>query len=202
MRIAVLLGVIAALIGGASILFQGPLPGDVAVTLALQETLGARQVWAGWLTDTAKAPLLWGTLIVAGALAYQVARVRGALAVPLAYVFAFAADKGLRAVLFVPRPDPSLVAVADPAASSGLPSTFGLVYGAMFGVALLASGPAQRARAARLLAGVLLFAGVAARIVLGGHWTSQMIASAALGMLTAQAALAITARLPLPRRAR
>ncbi|WP_301750760.1 hypothetical protein [uncultured Erythrobacter sp.] len=202
MRIAALLAAIVAFIGGASALLQGPLPGDVTLTLALQETLGARPFWAGWLTDTAKAPLLWGTLVVAGALAYQVARLRGALALPLAYAFAFAADKGLRAVLFVPRPDPALVAVADPAASSGLPSTFGLVYGAMFGVALLASGPAHRARAARLLAGGLLIAGVSARITLGGHWSSQMIASTALGMLAAQAALAITARLPLPRRAR
>lgn len=202
MRIAILLVVIAAVTGGASALLQGPLPGDVAVTLALQETLGARPFWAGWLTDTAKAPLLWATLVVAGILAYQVARVRGALAVPIAYAFAFAADKGLRAVLFVPRPDAALVVVADPAASSGLPSTFGLVYGAMFGVALLASGPAHRARAARIFAGVLLIAGAAARIALGGHWSSQMLASAALGMLASQAALAIMARLPMPSRAR
>ena len=172
------------------------MPGDAAVTQALQAMLGARPGWAGGLTDTAKAPLVWGTLAVAAALAWQAAGWRGAVAAALAYAFAFATDRGLRAVLFVPRPDPALVAVADPAASSGLPSTFGLVYGAMFGAALLARGPARRARPARILAAVLLIAGASARIVLGGHWGSQMIASVSLGLLLALAALAVTGRLP------
>lgn len=201
MRPAALFAVLAALVGGAGVALQGPLPGDVAVTLAFQSALGRTPGWADWLTDTAKAPLLWGTLVVAALLAWRCSGWRGGLAVPLAYAFAFAADKALRALLFVPRPDSGLVAVVAPAASSGLPSTFGLVYGALFGVALLAPSAARRARPARLAAGGLLVGGTAARIVLGGHWPSQMLASVAFGLLLAIAAGAVIRRLPVPRRA-
>ena len=201
MRIAFGLVVIAVLFGGANFAAQGPLPGDVTVTQVLQDVLGADPRWAGWLTNTAKAPLLWGTLVVAAALAWRIAGLRGALAVPLADVLAFAADTGLRAVMFALRPDPTLVAVADPATSSGLPSTFGLVYGAMFGVALLAKARWRRGWPLRAVAGALLVIGPAARIVLGGHWTSQMLASTALGLVAALAALAIIQRIGKIRRA-
>jgi membrane-associated phospholipid phosphatase len=202
MKSALPLACIAALAGAANLWLQGPLPGEMEVTLAWQQALGARPAWAGWLTATAKAPLVWGMLVLAAMLAWRVAGPRAALAVPLAYGFAFAADKALRAALFAPRPDPALVAVADPSASSGLPSTFGLVYGALLGTALLARGGGRRALAPQLAAGALLVAGMAARIVLGGHWPSQMLASAAFGLVLAVGALAITRQLPLPRRFR
>lgn len=201
MRPAVLLAVLAALAAGASVALQGPLPGDVAATRALQSALGHAPAWADWLTDTAKAPLLWGTLMVAALLAWRCGGWRGAVAVPLAYAFAFGADMALRAVLSVPRPDPALVAVTAPAASSGLPSTFGLVYGALLGAALLLPGASRRAHPARLAAGVLLLAGATARIVLGGHWPSQMLASVAFGLLLAIAAGAVIRRLPVSARA-
>ncbi len=200
MKIAPILAAIALLAGGASLALQGPLPGDADLTLASQEVFGAGAAWARWMTDMAKAPLLWGTLAVAGLLAWRVGGLRAAMAVPLAYGFAFAADKTLRAVLFVPRPDPAIVAVAEPAASSGLPSTFGLVYGAIFGVALLTRGPARRARPVRLSATALLVVGVMARIVPGAHWASQMIASVALGLLLAIGALAVADHLRLRKR--
>lgn len=193
----VALAVIAVLLGGASFWAQGPLPGDVAVTRALQSALSPAPAWADWLTATAKAPILWGTITLAALLAWAVAGVRGAVSVPIAYALAFAADKSLRAALFVPRPDPALVAVAEPAASSGLPSTFGLVYGAVFGAALLAQGRAGNVLPFRLFAASLLLAGGVARIVLAGHWTSQMLASTALGLSLAMAALALAARLPV-----
>jgi membrane-associated phospholipid phosphatase len=193
-RPAFALALAAAAIGAANLALQGPLPGDVGVTRALQGLLGAEPAWATWLTGTAKAPLLWVTLLIAAVLAGWGAsrsnRWERMAAVPLAYGLAFVADKGLRAILFAPRPDAALVAVADPAASSGLPSTFGLVYGAMFGVALLARGD----RRGRVIAGALLAAGLCARIVLGGHWPSQMLASAALGLLLALAAMAVIGR--------
>jgi membrane-associated phospholipid phosphatase len=199
MRAPVLLALIALLIGGASAVMQVPLPGDVAITRALQLWLSNAPGWAGWLTDTARAPLLWGTLAVAGLLAWRIGRARAALAVPFAYGLAFAADKALRAVIFVPRPHPDWVAVAAPADTSGLPSTFGLVYGAMFGAALLARGGGRRGWLFRLIAAVLVIVGLCARIVLGGHWPSQTLASAALGLLLAWTALAVIRSLPLPR---
>jgi hypothetical protein len=196
MRNAAVLALIAAGAGVATMLVQGPLPGDVALTSALQAAAGSGGCWAGYLTATAKAPLLWAALTLAAALAWRASGWRGAVAVPLAYALAFVADKSLRAILFVPRPDPDVVTVAEPAASSGLPSTFGLVYGALFGVALLAHGHGRPAGVARVVAAVLLVAGISARIVMGGHWGSQMLASTSLGLLLASAALTILRHLP------
>lgn len=195
MRVPALLGSTALVIGAASTVMQGPLPGDVALTRALQAVLGPQALWADWVTDTAKSPLLWATLAAAMALAWWAAPARAqgwraALTVPLAYALAFVTDKTLRAVLSVPRPDPALVAVAEPSASSGLPSTFGLVYGAVFGATLLRHG----GWLARAVAGALLVIGLCARIVLGGHWPSQILASAAFGLLMAWAAYALVER--------
>lgn len=201
MRSAVLLAVSACLVGGASLALQGPLPGDVAVTLAVQDALGTRSAWAGWLTDTARAPMLWGTIMIAALLAYRVSGWRGAVAAPLAYGLAFVADKAFRAVIFAPRPDPALIAVADPSASSGLPSTFGLVYAAMFGAALLAKGH-RRTWPARTIAAALIVAGCTARVALGGHWPSQIAASATFGLMLALGALALTRRMMPPGRKR
>lgn len=201
MRTPAFLALLALVAGAAGVAFQGPVPGDAALTLSLQTLVGTGGHWAAWLTASAKAPLLWGTLALAAAMAWRVAGLRAAVAVPLAYGIAFVADKALRAVLYVPRPDPRLVAVAEPSASSGLPSTLGLVYGAIFGIILLGRSTSRRARPARILATVLIAAGATARIVTGGHWGSQMLASLAMGLLMAAGALALTSRLPLPPRA-
>lgn len=202
MRFALPLVGVAAVTGGAGLLLQGPLPGDVALTQGLQSALGAAPFWAHWLTATAKPLLLPVTVMVAAGFAWVAAGWRGAVGAPIAWGLAFALDKLLRAIVFMPRPDPQLVAVAEASASSGLPSTFGLIYGALFGLALLARGGGTRGRPVRLMALALLIAGMAGRIVLGGHWPSQMLASAALGLLCAAAALAVTRKLPWPKRRR
>jgi membrane-associated phospholipid phosphatase len=193
---AALLACLVLVTGAASCIMQGPVPGDIAMTKALQQALGFEPEWALWLTDTAKAPLLWGTMAVASGLAWVVAGGRAVLAVPLAYGLAFAADKALRAMVSVPRPDATVVAIAEPSSSSGLPSTFGLVYGAIFGVALLAGASIKTVLPARLAAAGLIVAGSIARVVLGGHWMSQMIGSVALGLLLALGATGLTVRIP------
>lgn len=180
---------VALAFGGAGVIVGGPLLGDVAATRALQTLLGSTPDWAEMLTRTAKAPLLWGALALAAALAGLAGGWRAALAAPIAYGFVWLADRGLRAVLYAPKPDPDLVAVASASAASGLPSTFGLVYGGVFGLVLWLEARGRLAMAARLAALLLVAAGCAARVVLGGHWTSQMIASLALGLLLARLAL-------------
>jgi membrane-associated phospholipid phosphatase len=164
---------------------QGPLPGDVAVTLALQAMFGAAPQWAEWLTDTAKPPQVIVTLLAGTALVWFIAGWRNALAVPPAFGLGWVLDKALRAVIAAPRPSPDIVAVASASSSSGLPSTFGLVYGSIFGVALFAGATGKAALAGRTLALALIIAGSAARVVLGGHWTSQMITSVLLGLVAA-----------------
>lgn len=176
---------VALAVGGACLAFDGPLPGDVSITRQLQSAFGPRPVWAEWLTDTAKPPYVMLTILAGSGVAWLAARWRGALAVPIAFGLSWVLDKALRAVMFDARPSADLVAVASASTSSGLPSTFGLTFGSIFGVALFVAAKRTQAMAAKVMALALIGAGVAARIVLGGHWTSQMIASTVLGLVAA-----------------
>lgn len=195
MQIAILL-LAALLIGVASFLAQGAVPGDVALTAFLQGAAGENIRWSLWLTDTAKTPMLFVTMILAAALAFACGGVRAALSVPLAFALSWASDKLLRMLIVVPRPDADLVTVAAPSASSGLPSTFGLVYGALFGAALMARGAAPLQRAVRVLVFLVLLAGFAARIIPGGHWPSQMLSSLLFGTGLAGASLWLCSKVP------
>lgn len=182
---AMVFALVALAVGGACLAIDGPLPGDVAITRQLQSAFGARPVWAEWLTDTAKPPYVMLTIFAGSGVAWLAARWRGALAVPIAFGLSWVMDKVLRAMIFDARPSADLVAVASASTSSGLPSTFGLTFGSIFGVALFVTAMGMQAMAARLMALGLIGAGVVARIVLGGHWTSQMLASTVLGIVAA-----------------
>jgi membrane-associated phospholipid phosphatase len=179
----------ALLLGTACVVAQGPLPGDVAVARALQALLGADAAWAKLLTDTAKPPLVWATAAVAALLAFARGGWRSAVVPPLGLVVAYGLDVLLRAAVFAPRPSPGLVTVLSAGSGSGLPSTFGLAYGALFGAVLLARRPrrARAARAAGAVAALLLVAGACARVVLAGHWPSQLLASVLLAVGVAAA---------------
>lgn len=190
-----MLVVLALAVGGACLAVQGPVPGDVEVTRILQSLFGNAPRWAEWLTDTAKSPMVIATMGVGAGLAWLAAGWRSALAVPLAFGLAWLIDKGLRAVIFAPRPSADLVAVASASSSSGLPSTFGLAYGSIFGVVVFAAASGRSGITMRALALALIFAGVAARVVLGGHWSSQMLASVLFGLLAAAAASQVANRL-------
>lgn len=191
-RRAVVLTLPILMVGAACLAVSGPLPGDAAVTIALQSAFGPSPQWAEWLTNTAKPPLVVATMAVGATLAGLVAGWRGAVTIPLAFGLGWLLDKALRAVIFAPRPATELVAVANASSSSGLPSTFGLVYGSIFGAVLLAAANGRVALATRALAVALIIIGAAARVVLGGHWASQMLVSILLGLAMALAALALT----------
>lgn len=182
---AIAFALVALAVGGACLAIDGPLPGDVSITRQLQSAFGPRPVWAEWLTDTAKPPHVIMTILAGSGVAWLAARWRGALAVPIAFGLSWVMDKVLRAVMFDARPSADLVAVASASTSSGLPSTFGLTFGSIFGVALFVTAKGKQAMAARVMALGLIGACVAARIVLGGHWTSQMLASTLLGIVAA-----------------
>ncbi|RIL08024.1 MAG: hypothetical protein DCC71_00805 [Proteobacteria bacterium] len=191
------------LLGGVCLIAQGPVPGDVSIARALQSALGATPAWAQVVTDTAKPPWLWATLAVAVALEYLRKGWWSAIGPALALLLAQALDALLRAVLFAPRPTAELVAIASPSSSSGLPSTFGLVYGALFGAAAcLVSTRSNVSAAISVLAIVLVLVGACARVVLGGHWSSQIVASLLLGAAFAVASHRVLASTLGERRAR
>lgn len=176
---------LGVIMGGACLIAQGPLPGDVAATRLLQAAFGDDPVWARLLTRSAHAPWLWPTLLVAVGLAFLRGGRWTALVPPFGWIIVLVVDRGLRALVFAPRPAASLVEVASVGEGSGLPSTFALVYGVTFGAVLLAR--ARREERSRMegtlavvVAAAVLMAGCAGRIVLGGHWPSQVLASLAL----------------------
>lgn len=179
---------------------QGPIPGDLAVSRTLQSLFGEAPPWAHWLTETAKPPLVVATMALAAGLAWLSNSWRGALGIPLAFGLAWLSDKALRAMIFAPRPSSDWIAVAGPSSASGLPSTFGLVYGSVFGALFISAARGGFSLVARSFALLLILVGTMARVVLGGHWASQMLASVLLGLLAASIACNISNRL-LPREA-
>lgn len=166
------------LVGGVAIAVQGPLPGDVWATRSLQALFGSRPVWAETLTLTAKMPMVLGLVVFACALAFVKGGRSVAMLPGLAYPAALLIDLGLRSVVHVPRPGADLVDIAKLADGSGLPSTFALVVGCVLGVVVTVKGQGTPVgKVITWIAAALIVTGCGARIVLGGHWLSQIVAS-------------------------
>ncbi|MEO0398392.1 MAG: phosphatase PAP2 family protein [Pseudomonadota bacterium] len=197
--------VVAFVVGAASYLAQGPTVFDVEATRFLQTAppggVAAVGPIAEFVTALVWEPYLYGVLGVVAVLTLMLGGIRAVLAVPLAYWAAEATASLLRTLVFVPRPSADLVLVAGERASSGLPSTFGLIFGAVFGVLLWAGrrGGGAFGGVVRVLAIIVIAIGCSARIVLGGHWPSQMLASAALGVALAGVIVSLTALIPIGR---
>ncbi len=173
--------VVGIVVGAASVVSQGPLPADVAITKLLQATFGAEPSWAGPITQSAKHPIVWLLLVAGFGLAWVRNGWRGPIAVLVVFLCVKLLDFILRAAIHAPKPVADLVAVASPSESSGFPSTFGLVYGAVFGCVIFAKSTSGWKSTATLIASIgMILIGAVSRIVLGGHWTSQMVASMCL----------------------
>ncbi|MBI1251763.1 MAG: phosphatase PAP2 family protein [Alphaproteobacteria bacterium] len=192
-RITLVLAAAVLVLGFWTVFAPAPHGVDVVLTRRAQDVFGASPEWALWITQTAKPPLLWATAFSASALAWIAGGWRAALAALIACALAFGLDLALRAVVFSPRPAPDIVHVAQNNTSSGLPSTLGLLFGASFGAVLWRARGARGALVAAI-ACAAIFAGAASRIVLGAHWSSQMIASLAMGGLCARLALVLVRR--------
>lgn len=190
-KYAIALAILGLVLVGWSSWQQGPLPLDLAITRNLQGLIPAHSVWIEWLSSTAGWPLIVISALVVAVFAASLAGLRGAAAALTGIGLAMAAERGLRMLIFVPRPDTALVDVAKASASSGLPSTFAIFYGAAAAALVLASagrrGP--EAQIVRWTSVVLMAAGCIGRVAAGGHWASQVVASAALGALASLAAM-------------
>ncbi|MGQ0530886.1 MAG: phosphatase PAP2 family protein [Panacagrimonas sp.] len=169
--------VFALVLGGLSQFMSGPLPGDVALMRLLQSGLGTKPEWAAELSRFFKLPALWATLVVASLVSMLRAGRAGVIWPGLGLLLAQGLDAVLRLWLFVPRPfDEALDG------RSSLPSTSGLVLGALCGITLVMRSRTSYGRVATFIALTLLILGVLARVVMQGHWPSQMVASTALGV--------------------
>lgn len=180
---AVLLLVVGVALGSACVVAHGPLPGDVGVTKLLQSTFGTEPFWADPITQSAKHPWVWLTLAIGIGLSCLRSSWRGPVVIGCAFAAVKLLDLIMRASLYAPKPISDLVAVASPSDSSGFPSTFGLVFAAIFGGVLLTAGkPGKLSTVIAIIAGFMVVIGAASRIVLGGHWTSQILASVCLAL--------------------
>lgn len=171
----------AVLLGAWQLAAQGPVAGDLAAVRLLQSWFGRAGGAAALLAETAKPPYVAGAVLLAAAMTAACGGTRAAPAVLISYAASWGADKALRVLIFSPRPSPDMVDVASAGMSSGLPSTFALVYASLFGVVFFTGGAGLRAVSSKAAAAALIALGLTARAVLGAHWPSQLIASALLG---------------------
>ncbi len=161
-------------------------PGDVTVARMLQAISPGEHAWAETVTDTARNPGRYALLALAVIVAWAAYTWRASFAGIVAFFTLIGFDLVGKQLFGRPRPSPDLIdAPADPTGYS-FPSTFAMVYVTTFGLAALALAMAPRGpvRIAGLAVCILaLLVGAAARVVLGGHWPSDMIICYLIGFL-------------------
>jgi len=162
-------------------------PGDVQVARLVQ-SLALGHTWAQWVTATAKAPLSYVLLGITLVAALFLSGWRAAfLSIP-SFCGVLLFDPALKSWIARPRPSAALIHVVGSNPGSSMPSTFALVYASTFGflalMCLMESRLSKGGRVAVLIPclGLLVMGGIA-RIVLGGHWPSDILLSYLIGFL-------------------
>jgi membrane-associated phospholipid phosphatase len=164
------------------------LPGDVSITGFLQSVAPENNSWAEAVTTSAKIPWNFVLLAITLLLSWLIAGWRAAALAAVCFAGLLLTGPWLQGVIARPRPSPSLVRVVGSSSGYSFPSIFALTYAATVGyLAILAwHAAARRTRWVMVLAGaLLLFVGGSARIVLGAHWPSDVVAPYLIGLVWA-----------------
>lgn len=162
----------------------GTFPLDLPVARTVQRLNPFGYSWAKRLTDTAKPPVAYGLVLVASLVGWRLAGIRATLLAPAAYAVVLGLDRMLKPWIARPRPSSALIDVVGASSGFGCPSTFGLIYAATVGAIAWLVFCRLQGRARWLVVGtcsIVLIAGGAARVVLGGHWPSDLLLSYLLG---------------------
>ena len=177
---------------------------DVYLTLSLQNLFEDHTRWAEHLTQMAKWPYIGLPILISLAFAQFRFGVRSLPLILVSLILCLGLDYTLKLFVYVDKPDSELVYVSHISLASGWPSTFGIIFGSLFGLFVLPDGKPRneglvegqsKVHSAFAFTGLLgdrlitlfslavLGAGLMARIILGGHWPTQVLSSMLFGIL-------------------
>ncbi|MBP7779177.1 MAG: phosphatase PAP2 family protein [Acidobacteria bacterium] len=178
-RHLVQLALLLTIVFGAQARFLPYLPGDPAVTRAIQ-SLSPGTGWVAPFLTTASAPLKFGLMALAVLGAWRLAGIRAAVVVLAAIAVEQTLGEASKPLFGRPRPAHDLIAVMGNPTGLSFPSTFMTLYSVTIGALVvlawrLRPGPGWL-RSSVIVGGVVLL-GVAAcaRIVPGAHWPSDAV---------------------------
>ena len=191
----------ALLVGGR---FAPYFPGDLELARAIQSSAPAGD-WARAVTRAAYVPWVYGILALSALAALRVAGWRGAAAMAIAFFAFMHAEHYIKDHVARPRPSPAMIKVAGstamaqmtitagapppataPAAGYSMPSGWALLFGSTVGLLGVLAWRNTRgvARAAYTLGcAAILIAGLMARVSLGAHWPSDVLAGYLLAIV-------------------
>jgi membrane-associated phospholipid phosphatase len=192
MKVSIITLALSLTLGFLGVYLQGPLPGDVEFTFLLQVILGSFNKLAVYVTMLGAWPLFAVPLVFSLILGFLWEGKRGLLFVISSYSTIKILDWILRSLFFSPRPQSELVIVFGPNTSTGWPSVLGMNLGVLlFCLYFLSKMKRDQQKLnskTRNLERILLkyipvlsiltltISGVS-RVLLGGHWFSQMLST-------------------------
>jgi len=183
-RHLVRLALLLTIVFGAQARFLPYLPGDPAVSHAVQ-SLSPGTGWVAPAVSTASAPLKYGLMTIAILGAWRLAGTRAALVVIAAIALEQTLGESSKLLFGRPRPARDLVAVMGNPTGLSFPSTFMTLYSVTVGALVVL---AWRLRPSVLRTGILtagtvvLVVAACARIVPGAHWPSDTLGTMAICM--------------------
>jgi membrane-associated phospholipid phosphatase len=178
------LALLLTIVFGAQARFLPYLPGDPAVSHAVQ-SLSPGTGWVAPAVSTASAPLKYGLMAIAILGAWRLAGTRAALVVIAAIALEQTLGESSKLLFGRPRPARDLVAVMGNPTGLSFPSTFMTLYSVTVGaLVVLAWRLRPSALRTRILAAgtVVLVVAACARIVPGAHWPSDTLGTMAICM--------------------
>ena len=185
-HLPLVLAALATVVLAAAISFTPFLPGDVAVARAVQSLSPHPEWWARPISDLAPAPGKYVVMAVVVTAAFFIGGWRGLVLLGGFLLLEQYGAEYTKAWFRRPRPSPNLIAVVGSPTGYTFPSTTMTFLSVTFGsLGLIALVNRKAPNRWPIIIGcfALVAAGGVARVALGAHWPSDVIATVAICML-------------------